>query len=385
MKIVDTLLFTIILLTVTGTTQAALVASADGMTIYDTDLQITWLANANLAATNTFGLAKNVDLGPIPGVNTFGENYILNDGRMTWGGAMHWIAAMNAANYLGFNDWRLPTSDVCGYDTLGTANCTGSEMGHLFYNELGGRAFAYLPAIANSDYLLFNNIQIDFSGYYWTGTESFNFPTIAAFYFDFQSGTQADGFIKSNAMFAMAVRTGGIVDSIPPVLTVPGNITVNAASPSGAVVSYVVTATDNIDQHPTVNCAPASGSTFPVGTTVVSCIATDSSGNSAMASFDVIVKGATDQFVDLIAMVKSFNIKQGIENSLDAKLQNALDALKAASAGNMSTACSKLDAFINEVLAQSGKALSTAQANQLIIAANQVKASLGCLVGTACC
>ncbi len=69
MKIVDTLLFTIILLTVTGTTQAALVASADGMTIYDTDLQITWLANANLAATNTFGLAKNVDLGPIPGVN----------------------------------------------------------------------------------------------------------------------------------------------------------------------------------------------------------------------------------------------------------------------------------------------------------------------------
>jgi len=51
----------------------------------------------------------------------------------------------------------------------------------------------------------------------------------------------------------------------------------------------------------------------------------------------------------------------------------------------MSTACSKLDAFINEVLAQSGTALSTAQANQLIIAANQVKASLGCLVGTACC
>jgi len=37
-----------------------------------------------------------------------------------------------------------------------------------------------------------------------------------------------------------------------------------------------------------------------------------------------------------------------------------------------------IGAFINEVLAQSGKALTTAQANQLIAAANRMKATVGC-------
>lgn len=169
-----------------------------------------------------------------------------------------------------------------------------------------------------------------------------------------------------------------VLDATPPVLTVPATITVNATSPSGAAVSYVVTATDAVDPNPTVSCAPASGSTFPVGMTAVACTATDAFGNSATAGFNVIVKGAPDQITALIALVQSFNIKQGIENSLDAKLQNVFDALNAAKAGYMATACSKLGAFINEVLAQSGKALTTAQANQLIAAANQVKASLGC-------
>lgn len=197
-------------LAVSSISNAALVASADGQTVYDIDLNITWLANANLAATNTFGLARDVDLGSIPGVSTPGGSYIYSDNRMTWGGAMKWIDAMNAANYRGYNDWRLPTSDACGHDTLGTANCTGSEMGHLFYNELGGVAFAYLPAIANSNYLLFNNLQTDYSGYYWTGTEAYTYPDFGAFYFDFQAGLQADGFVKDNPMYAMAVRTGNI-------------------------------------------------------------------------------------------------------------------------------------------------------------------------------
>jgi hypothetical protein len=55
-----------------------------------------------------------------------------------------WIDAMNAANYLGHNNWRLPTSDRCGQGTLGAVNCSGSEMGHLYYSELGGVANAVL-------------------------------------------------------------------------------------------------------------------------------------------------------------------------------------------------------------------------------------------------
>jgi hypothetical protein len=55
------------------------------------------------------------------------------------------------------------------------------------------------------------------------------------------------------------------------------------------VISYTVTATDNVDPNPALNCAPPSGATFPVGTTTVVCTASDSSGNTATATFNVIV------------------------------------------------------------------------------------------------
>jgi hypothetical protein len=92
----------------------------------------------------------------------------------------------------------------------------------------------------------------------------------------------------------------------------------------------------------------------------------------------VIVKGAADQIADLIRLVRSFNLQRGIANSLDAKLQNAQDALTAARSGNKSSACNLMASFINEAQAQSGKALTVAQTNQLIAAARQIRATLGC-------
>jgi Tol biopolymer transport system component len=80
----------------------------------------------------------------------------------------------------------------------------------------------------------------------------------------------------------------------------------------------------------------------------------------------------------LIDMVGSFNLRHGIANSLDVKLQNVQSALAAASSGNSSSACGMLSAFINEVQAQSGKDLTTQEAAQLVTLANQVRAGLGC-------
>jgi HYR domain-containing protein len=57
-----------------------------------------------------------------------------------------------------------------------------------------------------------------------------------------------------------------------------------------ATVSYAVTASDAVDGKVPVKCAPTSGSNFKVGKTRVSCSATDSSGNTAIASFTVTVK-----------------------------------------------------------------------------------------------
>jgi hypothetical protein len=78
------------------------------------------------------------------------------------------------------------------------------------------------------------------------------------------------------------------------------------------------------------------------------------------------------------ALVQSFNLQQGIENSLDAKLQAAQTALTAATGGDRPTACNQIQVFINEVQAQSGQHLTVAQANQLIAAANQIRVALQC-------
>ncbi len=76
-------------------------------------------------------------------------------------------------------------------------------------------------------------------------------------------------------------------------------------------------------------------------------------------------KGPIDLISDLVSLVQSFNLMQGISNSLDAKLANAQGALNAMHVGDVITACNLLSACINEVQAQSGTALTTAQANNL--------------------
>ncbi len=78
-------------------------------------------------------------------------------------------------------------------------------------------------------------------------------------------------------------------DTTPPVLKLPSGVTAFATSKLGARVSYLVTATDNLDPHPSVSCSPASGSQFPLGATTVKCKAVDASGNASQGSFVVKV------------------------------------------------------------------------------------------------
>ena len=80
-----------------------------------------------------------------------------------------------------------------------------------------------------------------------------------------------------------------VVDTTPPTLTVPGDQNVAADSSSGATVTYSASASDIVDGTITPVCTPASGTTFAIGTTPVSCTATDANGNSASGGFNVIV------------------------------------------------------------------------------------------------
>jgi len=86
----------------------------------------------------------------------------------------------------------------------------------------------------------------------------------------------------------------------------------------------------------------------------------------------------TDLLQQLIDKVAELDLRRGIANSLNAKLENAQAALAAAQSADSSSACGMLSAFIHEVQAQSGKAITTQDATQLINLANQVRAGLAC-------
>ena len=81
-----------------------------------------------------------------------------------------------------------------------------------------------------------------------------------------------------------------VIDDAPPHVMCPGTVTVSAESgQSSAVVNYPpATVTDNC-AGATVKCSPPAGTRFPVGTTVVTCTATDPFGNSAGCLFAVVV------------------------------------------------------------------------------------------------
>ncbi len=75
----------------------------------------------------------------------------------------------------------------------------------------------------------------------------------------------------------------------------PGNVTVPSGGPAGAVVNYVVPTAVSRCTPVTVTCNPPPASTFPNGTTVVTCIADDACGQTATCSFIVTVRPSTLQ------------------------------------------------------------------------------------------
>jgi len=91
------------------------------------------------------------------------------------------------------------------------------------------------------------------------------------------------------------------LDTTPPVLMLT-NVTAEAASAAGAIVTFTPTAVDETDGSVPVTCTPASGSMFALGDTLVQCSASDSHGNTAFGSFTVSVVDTTPPVIsDLTA------------------------------------------------------------------------------------
>jgi len=224
----------------------------DYQAYYDDVLDITWLANANLAASNTFGLTTGAWLTQHPSDSSGKKGYInTTGGSMNWPGALFWIDAMNAdggTGYLGFNGWRLPTLSPIDGSTLNTTTSnnattdfgyapttTGgtdggwrdgsgnpvSEMGHMYYVNLANLGYCSsatttgctVPTgwgLANTS--PFTNLQ---SAQYWTGLD-YETTLTNAWNFDFNVGFQGQGN-KSNGSIVWAVHDGDVANlsSVP--------------------------------------------------------------------------------------------------------------------------------------------------------------------------
>jgi hypothetical protein len=176
-----------------GAAQAALIDyTAGGVNlVWDNDYGatgLTWLKNANLADTVDFGVSG-----------------IAANGTMTWDVAQSWITAMNAANYAGTNGWRLWSAlNSDGSGPCSGYNCTGSELGHLFYTE-GGLTSG--QAITSSTVLTqhFTYMQ---SSVYWSGTQFAPNPDLA-WPFSTDDGYQNVGY-KDYQFYGWAVRPGQV-------------------------------------------------------------------------------------------------------------------------------------------------------------------------------
>ncbi|MGA9165549.1 MAG: PEP-CTERM sorting domain-containing protein [Thiobacillus sp.] len=182
---------------VSGAVQAALHDRGGGL-IYDDVLDITWLADANYAQTSGYDA----------------------DGLTNGGWAMN-LVYHDVIRNVDYADWRLPETayiegapwepDPTCNGLYSDFNCTGSEMGHLFYVDLGGVAGTSIATTHNAaTYSLFSNIQ---PGTYWSGT---SVPSASLLWaFDMDTGRQhtADAvgdYITYPTHYAWAVRNGDV-------------------------------------------------------------------------------------------------------------------------------------------------------------------------------
>ena len=143
----------------------------------------------------------------------------------------------------------------------------------------------------------------------YSGSTMLNLDTVRPSGCAFTNLAYAYGINDAGQICGGGLTTNGNYDAFlltPPVLLLncSSNLTVTAANWSGAVVSFTLTATGGCSQA-TVTSIPASGSTFPVGTTTVNVTASDLCGHTNTCNFTVTVKPPV---YPPIALINSTNI-----------------------------------------------------------------------------
>ncbi len=216
---IKTLFFRILItcLAITSfSSSAGLIYRGDKL-VYDDVLDITWLLDANYAATSGFD----------------------NDGLMNWQDSVAWADSLS---FGGYDDWRLPTVNIsggCVRANDGTADCgynpntANSELSHMYFNNLGNIArvapdgsfptpgyenvnSSFVDANTGLTYTFENYIR----GGYWTDTAYDPAPTFRSWAFFSNLGYQ-DQSQQANLRYAWAVRDGDVASKLQPTVTTP--------------------------------------------------------------------------------------------------------------------------------------------------------------------
>jgi hypothetical protein len=187
-------------LAASGAAQAALVDRGGGL-IYDDVLNITWLQNIAHGAGSIYD---------------WGYEYGIVTGYMTWNKAMAWADSLSyydSVRGVTYNDWRLPMrAHADGSAVCGGFNCTKSELGHMFYTNMGATAGQSILAGTNTANLqLFTNLA---QNSYWFGE---SFPGYYAWELS-EYGRQFVVLDEVAGHFAWAVRSGDVA-AVPEVST----------------------------------------------------------------------------------------------------------------------------------------------------------------------
>lgn len=121
-----------------------------------------------------------------------------------------------------------------------------------------------------------------------------------------------------------------------PQLSIPKGMTREATSSSGAVVTYSASAQDAEDGAITPTCDRPSGTQFPFGSTVVTCTAKDSNGNSVQGSFTVTVSDTTPPVIDPIQPTEGTKDDSGVIVYFTVTAHDAVDGVVPASCNYVS-------------------------------------------------
>jgi len=208
-----------------GAAQAALVnyTSSGVNLVYDQDRNLTWVADANLfrtqyVADNSVVSKISTAVPTVAGHTIVVGDFATSTGVMTWWGATAWTQWLGSIGYGGASDWRLPATPqpdaTCGdqYDPGGGLplqgygyNCTGSDLGHLFYTE--GQLTAGQSILADPPGILDNHFANMQSSVYWSGTQFAPDPYFAWFFTDDGYQSRDD---RGSQFYGWAVRPGQV-------------------------------------------------------------------------------------------------------------------------------------------------------------------------------